>query len=168
MTSYENNLYDGTLYQRFKVTTSYPQNRNSIFSHGVCTVFNKVRVYDGLSTNHNGYEDFVFRTATDDNNLIYASPKDKDVNGNEIDYLTVDAFPFPKKQEKDHLRGQLEEHSVFDKNNNLLLFQKNEYTVNPNGFAPSTLKMYTAGSFQYGNTTNTAMHVHPSVETGLR
>jgi YD repeat-containing protein len=149
LTSFENYLVSGSgvtaKYKRYKISTSYLQNRYTNLSHGVRRVYNKVRVYNGLSTDHKGYEEYIFKTDGDTPTDVYASPRDVNSQGVAIDFQQ-NVFPFPKKKEN-LLRGLLDEHIVYDKLGRPLLSEKNYYEVNPNSFQPATLKLFTGGQF---------------------
>jgi len=131
---------------------SYIQNRSFALTHGVYNANKKIRVYNGTSTAHDGYEDFVFTTNSDIKTQVYASPQDVDASNNPMESSTDNIFPFPKNQEREYLRGLLDEHTVYDRANQPVTYEKNYYTINDaNAYQPFTLLGFVGGSYSMGS-----------------
>jgi hypothetical protein len=137
--------------RRFKISTSFAQNKSLTASHGALRTFSEVKVYDGVA---NGYEKFTFTSAKDVITPIYAEPADViDANRTIVDIYPNPSlslaivFPFPRNQEKGYARGFPLEHVVYDVNGNILKYSKNNYSLNPNGFVPIDVFGINAGSY---------------------
>ena len=144
--------------RRFKIATSFPQNKSFTGSHGALRSFSEVNVYDGVN---NGFEKFTFTSANDGITAIYADPVDIiDIKGTKVSTYpnpTLNpaiVFPFPKNQEKDYWRGLPDEYFLFDANNNILKYTKNNYSLNPNGFIPIDVYGINVGSYVNDNHNN--------------
>ncbi|RAW00573.1 PKD domain-containing protein [Pseudochryseolinea flava] len=137
-----------SLYKRFKVMSSVPQNR----SYREPSYFvDKVIVYNGASaTDHNGYEVKTFSSHNAQINPVYSDPLDVNKDGNVIlDLNRADVFPFLKLEEREHLSGLPLETTIYDKAGRKIKSTTNNYVVNPFGYQPPTLKGFIGGSFPY-------------------
>jgi hypothetical protein len=129
----------------------------------------KVRVYDGVSNLHNGFQEFAFRTDGDLKTPVFASPADIDAQGNPVTSITTsNIFPFPKNKERDFLRGLLDEQTSFDRLGKKVSYQKHYYKFNnvkledpysedspaADQYIPFTILGFTGGSFSHDNSAN--------------
>jgi YD repeat-containing protein len=142
--SYQNDLFYDK-YRRFKITSSAPQNHNFSYSHGVPFPSYETKVWNGYLT-HQGYEIFKFRSDAD-----IITPVESATEATVTEANALNRFPFPKNQDKDHIRGLLNEHSVYDENNRPVKTTINTWVIDPNGYLPQTLKGFIGGSFPYNH-----------------
>ena len=141
--SYRNvKVPNSTKYFQIRVVSSYPQNRRFRPSHGVYQTYSSVKVYNGSSSDHKGYEIFNYRNDSDMPTEIVQIAEDGTTQ-----YGSGDIFPFPKDEERDHLRGALSDHSIYDKSSNLISHVNNYYGVSS---YPQIYAFY-GGSFSFNN-----------------
>lgn len=143
---------------QIRTTSSYPQNKTFRMSAGVFKTYRSVKVVDGIFdvtsgtvVRNNGYEVFNYSSRSDDPNAVDITVENP--NTTPINTQAFDIFPFPKVQEKDHLRGQLLEHFVYDTDNRLLKYTKNNYLKREFGspIPPQVMTSFFGGSFSFGN-----------------
>jgi PKD domain len=137
-------------FYQLRVVSSNPQNRRFRPSHGAYRTYNSAKVYNGTSTTHQGYEVFNYRDESDNASAINLKLEDGTipVETNSVN----DIFPFPRARENDHLRGQLIDHYVYDKNNALLNHSKNDYIhIKSNGLPERLMYGFFGGSFSFNN-----------------
>jgi hypothetical protein len=141
---------NSTKFYQLRVVSSTPQNRRFRPSNGAYKTYNSVKVFNGLATNHQGYEIFNYRDEPDVASGINLKLENgaTPVETNSIN----DIFPFPRATENDHLRGQMLDHYVYDKNNALLNYTKNEYIhIKPNGLPERRMYGFFGGSFSFNS-----------------
>jgi hypothetical protein len=141
---------NSTKFYQLRVVSSNSQNRRFRPSNGAYRTFNSVKVFNGTSINHQGYEIFNYRHEPD-----VASAINLKLENGSTPFETNsvnDIFPFPRATENDHLRGQLLDHYVYDKNNVLLNHSQNEYIhIKPNGLPERRMFGFFGGSFSFNN-----------------
>lgn len=98
-------------------------------------------------------EDFL--EFKDERNIIYAEPVDVNKDG-EFYYsgfinsaIDTYIFPYPRDNNKDHLRGLLLNHSVYATGSKLLKKTEHCYKINPDGYTPVVVQGLDGGSYKY-------------------
>ncbi|WKZ58470.1 MAG: PKD domain-containing protein [Cyclobacteriaceae bacterium] len=147
----EEAMLDGTTslgWMKNMIISSRPQNESSF--RGPLTYYPKVRVYNGLKNNHNGYEDFVFTgsnsptadepDARDQRTPLFSNPSYS------APYTAMDIFPFPRKEMRDHLRGMLLEHIVYNNDGKQVKKVLNKYGINLHNYLSPVMYGFSAGT----------------------
>lgn len=147
-------------YVRYRVVSSRPLNDNYAFTHGSVEGYGKVKVYNGTEKSHSGFDIYEYTSNGNgkyidvDTPVVSIPPESSSTNAGEYNI-----FPFPQKTDKDHLRGLLLAHEVYEtsqKEARLVSVTRNDYAVNPEGYKPTQINGFKGGSFNWKTTGTSA------------
>jgi hypothetical protein len=145
-------------WMKYRIESSSPQNDSYHPTYYRSAGSTRTIAYDGTKENNNGWEEYNFSnhgvdTAYHDKPTpILSNPAESNDDGTPL----YEILPFPQRHDRSHLRGLLLSHKIFSKDRSTPVSETYfEYQINPNKYAPVTIRGFKGGTFQYSTSETT-------------